>query len=151
MTYIFPSKEWVNALCLGLNSDRDFLNAINGWRIDVLLVGRDLSPNAVDYLRRIYGVDEVKSIGIFLRFDSSCNEASLIINPSIDSYQYVVIADYGTWLKVLDGLNDPITTMLSVFKRLEVRGSMVTLIRLAANIVSPMARVIMRIPTEIIR
>ncbi len=26
-----------------LNGDRDFLNAINGWRIDVLLVGRNLS------------------------------------------------------------------------------------------------------------
>ena len=151
MTYIFPSKEWVNALCLSLNNDRDFLNAINGWKIDVLLVGKNLSPNVIDYLRRIYGVDKVESIGVFLRFNNSCNEASLIINPNTDSYQYVVIADYDTWLKVLDGLNDPVTTMLSIFRKLEVKGSMVTLIRLAANIVSPMARVIMRIPTEIIR
>ncbi|GAB6944492.1 SCP2 sterol-binding domain-containing protein [Vulcanisaeta sp. JCM 14467] len=151
MTYKFPSREWVNALCLNLNNDKDFLNAINGWRIDVLLVGRNLSPNVVNYLQRAYGVDKVESIGVFLRFNNSCSEASLIINPNIDSYQYVVIADYDTWLKVLDGLKDPVSTMLSVFRKLEVRGSMVTLIRLAANIVSPMARVIMRIPTEIIR
>ena len=151
MTYIFPSKEWVNALCLSLNGDRDFLNAINGWRIDVLLVGRNLSPNVINYLRKAYGIDEIESIGIFLKFDNSCVDASFIINPDINSYQYVVIADYDTWLKVLDGLKDPVTTMISIFRRLEVRGSMVTLIRLAANIVSPMARVIMRIPTEIIR
>ncbi|WP_054856880.1 hypothetical protein [Vulcanisaeta sp. JCM 16159] len=88
---------------------------------------------------------------MLLRFNNSCNEASLIINPDINSYQHVVIADYDVWLKVLSGLSDPVTTMLSVFRKLEVRGSMVTLVRLAANIVSPMAKVIMKIPTEIIK
>ncbi|WP_243671222.1 hypothetical protein [Vulcanisaeta sp. JCM 16161] len=43
MTYIFPSREWVDALCSSLNNDKDFLNAINGWEINVLLVGRNLS------------------------------------------------------------------------------------------------------------
>lgn len=141
----------VDALCSSLNNDKDFLNAINGWEINVLLVGRNLSLNVINYLRRSYGVDKVNTIGILLKFNNSCSEASFIINPDIDSYQYVVIADYDVWLKVLSGLNDPVTTMLSVFRRLEVRGSMVTLVRLAANIVSPMARVIMRIPTEIIK
>ncbi|ADN50791.1 SCP2 sterol-binding domain-containing protein [Vulcanisaeta distributa] len=151
MTYIFPSREWVDVLCLSLNSDRDFLNAINGWKIDLLLVGRNLSPNVINYLQRTYGVNRVDTVGIFLKFNNSCNEASFIINPDVGSYDYVVIADYDVWLKVLSGLSDPVTTMLSVFRKLEVRGSMVTLVRLAANIVSPMARVIMRIPTEIIR
>ncbi len=63
----------------------------------------------------------------------------------------MVIADYDVWLKVLSGLDDPVTTMINVFRKLEVKGSMVTLMRLAANIVSPMARVIMRIPTEIMK
>ncbi|WP_054841828.1 hypothetical protein [Vulcanisaeta distributa] len=151
MTYIFPSREWVNALCLNLNNDRDFLNAINGWKIEVLLVGRNLSPNVINHLQRTYGINKIETIGVFFRFDDSCIEASLIINPDINSYQYVVIADYDVWLKILSGLSDPVTTMLSVFRKLEVRGSMVTLIRLAANIVSPMARVIMRTPTEIIK
>ncbi|WP_054853244.1 hypothetical protein [Vulcanisaeta distributa] len=152
MNYIFPSREWVNALCTGLNGDRDFLNAINGWRIDVLLVGRNLSPGVINHLQRTYGINKIETIGVLFRFNNSCNEASLIINPDINSYQYVVIADYDVWLKVLSGLSDPVTTMLSVFRRLEVRGgSMVTLVRLAANIVSPMAKVIMKIPTEIIK
>ncbi|MGC9180050.1 MAG: hypothetical protein ACP5GZ_07575 [Vulcanisaeta sp.] len=151
MTYIFPSREWVNALCSNLNNDRDFLNAINGWKIDVLLIGKNLSNNVIKYLQKTYGANDIKYIGILLKFNNSCNEASFLVNPSVDSYQYVVMADYDVWLKVLENLDDPITAMLSVFRKLEVRGNMVTLVRLAANIVSPMARVIMKIPTEIIK
>ncbi len=59
VTYIFPSREWVDVLCLSLNGDRDFLNAINGWKIDVLLVSRNLSPNVINYLQRTYGVNRL--------------------------------------------------------------------------------------------
>ena len=49
-----------------------------------------------------------------------------------------------------DFLKDPITALLSVFSKLEIRGSTVTLIRLAANVASPIARVMRKIPTKII-
>ncbi len=151
MSYIFPSKEWAKALCSSLNNDKEFLSAVNGWNIEVLLVGKNLSNEVIKYLSSTYGIGDIKIIGILLKFNNSCKEASLLINPEINNYHNVVIADYSIWLKVLDGLNDPISTMLSVFKKLEVRGSMTTLIRLAANIISPMAKVMRRIPTKIIR
>ncbi|BDR91537.1 hypothetical protein [Vulcanisaeta souniana] len=151
MSYIFPSEEWVKALCLSLNNDKEFLGAINGWNIEVLLVGKNLSNEVIKYLSSTYGTSDIKMIGILLKFNNSCKEVSLLINPEINNYHNVVIADYDIWLKVLDGLNDPVTTMLSMFKKLEVRGSMMTLVRLAANTISPMAKVIRRIPTKILR
>jgi len=151
VSYIFPSREWCDALCSSLNNNEDFLNAINGWKIDVLLIGKNLSNNVITYLQKTYGINDIKYIGILLKFNNSCNEASFLINPNIDLYQYVVMANYDVWLKVLENLGDPITTMLSIFRKLEVKGNMATLVRLAANIVSPMARVIMKIPTEIIK
>jgi len=38
--FVFPSKEWAKALCEELNKDEDFLKSVNGWNIDVLLIGK---------------------------------------------------------------------------------------------------------------
>jgi hypothetical protein len=147
---IFPSKEWAKALCEELNRDEDFLRSVNGWGIDVLLIGKNRPNDVIQYLRNTYSINDINTLGLHMVFDNSCKSIDLLINPEPGSYRYVVIIDYDTWLRVLKRLDDPITALLSVFSKLEIRGSTVTLIRLAANVASPIARVMRKIPTKII-
>ena len=147
---IFPSKEWAKALCEELNRDEDFLKSVNGWSIDVLLIGKNLPNDVIQYLRNTYSINDINTLGLHMIFDNSCKSIDLLINPEPNSYRYVVIADYDTWLRVLKRLDDPITALLSVFSKLEIRGGTVTLIRLAANVASPIARVMRRMPTKVI-
>jgi hypothetical protein len=148
LMFVFPSKEWTKVLCEELNKDEDFLKSVNGWNIDVLLIGKNLPNDVVQYLRKTYSINGINTLGLHMAFDNSCKSIDLLINPEPGSYRYVVIADYGLWLHVLKRLDDPITALLSVFSKLEIRGSTVTLIRLAANVASPIARVMRKIPTK---
>jgi len=150
LMFVFPSKEWTKVLCEELNKDEDFLKSVNGWNIDVLLIGKNLPNDVVQYLRNTYSINGINTLGLHMAFDNSCKSIDLLINPEPGSYRYVVIADYGLWLRVLKRLDDPITVLLSIFSKLEIRGSTVTLIRLAANVASPIARVMRKIPTKII-
>jgi len=150
LMFVFPSKEWAKALCEELNKDEDFLKSVNGWNIDVLLIGKNLPNDVVQYLRNTYSINGINTLGLHMAFDNSCKSIDLLINPEPGSYRYAVIADYGLWLRVLKRLDDPITALLSIFSKLEIRGSTVTLIRLAANVASPIARVMRKIPTKII-
>jgi len=150
LMFVFPSKEWAKALCEELNKDEDFLKSVNGWNIDVLLIGKNLPNDVVQYLRNTYSINGINTLGLHMAFDNSCKGIDLLINPEPSSYRYVVIADYGLWLHVLKRLDDTITALLSVFSKFEIRGSTVTLIRLAANVASPIARVMRKIPTKII-
>ncbi|WP_069806644.1 hypothetical protein [Vulcanisaeta thermophila] len=149
--YLFPSEDWVKALCQWLNNDVGFLEGVRGWNIDVLFVAKDLPTNLVNFLRSRYGVDSINEVGVWIRLRDKCDDARFIVNPKEDEFKYVVKARYETWLAIINGLNDPISTMVKSLKDLEVRGTMITLVRLAANVLSPMARVIMRMPMEIIK
>jgi len=148
--FVFPSREWAKALCEELNYDEGFLKSVNGWSIDVILIGKNLPSNVVQRLRAVYDADNVNTLGLYMVFNNSCENIDFIINPVLDHYRYAVITDYNVWLRVLKGLDDPITALLSVFSGLEIRGGAVTIIRLAANVASPIARVMKRIPTKII-
>jgi hypothetical protein len=60
--FVFPSKEWTKVLCEELNKDEDFLKSVNGWNIDVLLIGKNLPNDVVQYLRNTYGINGINTL-----------------------------------------------------------------------------------------
>jgi putative sterol carrier protein len=117
MTYLFPSKEWLQAFKDKLNTDKDYARIARKWEGDfVFQIDADgpLKETWYFYLDLWHG---------------TCREAFIAGEEQLKDLDpaYTLIAPYGNFIRVLAGTLDPMQAMIT--RKLKVKGSMAYMMR----------------------
>jgi putative sterol carrier protein len=108
---LFPSSEWLHALCTKLNHDARYSHVARNWEGDLVF---DISP----------GGNLTSPITMYLDlWHGKCRGVEY--NPAPASHatpRFTLRSEYGNFASILVGKLDPMTAMLS--NRLRVEGSL---------------------------
>ncbi len=112
---VFPSEEWLQALCQKLNQDAQYARIAQRWEGDLAFVIEPddrLSETLIYYLDLWHG---------------RCRQAAAY--ASLDEVQpaFLLQAKYGNFARILQQQLDPMQAMLA--RKLQVKGNMAVLMR----------------------
>ncbi len=136
MSTVFPSADWLIALCEKLNEDQRYSEVARHWEgdlvFDILPEGRLLQPINM-YLDLWHG---------------KCRDARYLPAPaSLTNAKFVLRSPYNNFAAVLLGKLDPMTAMLT--SKLKVTGSLAYMMRNVPTVLD-FVRCAREITTEIL-
>ena len=113
MIYQFPSKEWLEALCVQINSSPAYRQAASKWEGDLTFVVKaavGLKSDTFLYMDLWHGECRGVSAGI-----------------EVVESAFKITAPYPTWRRVIEGKIDPIRAIMT--RQLQVDGPMNQILR----------------------
>jgi len=131
--YKLGSEGWVQAFEEAINSSETYAEAARTWEGDFYIIvepGGNLQDQIVMYLDLWHG---------------KCREASVVVDPSAKSPEFVISGTEAAWKKVIEKKIDPIQGMMT--RQLKLKGNMVKVMK-AVKAAKELVECVTRVPTE---
>ncbi len=112
---VFPSEDWLQALCRKLNDDAQYARIAARWEGDLAFI---VEPEGPLTERLVYYLD---------LWHGTCRRAAAY--KGLDEVQpaFLLQAGYGNFARILQGDLDPMQAMLT--RKLHVKGNMAVMMR----------------------
>jgi len=117
MAFLFPSNEWLQALKVQLNQDKNYTQIAHKWEGDIMF---HIEPDG-PLNKAMYFYTDL--------WHGECRDAFIINEIEIKNYRpaYILSAPYNNFSMLLKGDLEPMQAMVT--RKLKVKGSMAYMMR----------------------
>jgi putative sterol carrier protein len=115
MAFVFPSKEWLEALVQELNNNKVYRDAAKNWEGDFYFI---IEPEG--------GLKD-KVIAYMDLWHGECRSASIVVDENERSPEFRIRAPLSKWRRILEKQINPIQGMMT--GQLKVRGNMMKIVK----------------------